>query len=299
MKIKHSKEIGIGFSVLVALICIFFLVNYLKGINIFHSSNYYLVEYHDVKGLTISAPVTLNGYKVGQVKDITYDYDKPGNIEVELSLTSKLKIPHGSKAVITVDMLGTPSIVLHLAKGTDFHKVGDTLVGSVQDGLTDKLSGDVLPQVGPILQKIDSLLIGLNAIVSDPAMTNTVKRLNDISTNLDLAIANLRKASVSMPGIMQNVDSTTVNLAVLSAQISEFAANLNELPIDSTMANVNEITANLKVLSNDLNNPNSSLGLLLHDPALYNSLNKTVGNLDSLFIDIKKNPKRYISIKLL
>lgn len=299
MKLKNSKEIGIGLSVLIALFCLFFLVNYLKGINIFHSSNYYIVSYHDVKGLAISAPVTLNGYKVGQVKDINYDYNKPGNIDVELNLTSKLHIPYGSKAIIEVDMLGTPSVVLELAKGTKFHNVGDTLQGGVQNGMVENLSQDVVPQVGPILHKIDSLLVGMNTLVNDPAMSATIKRLDAISANLDVAVRNLRMASGTMPKVMQNVDSTVVNLAALSSNLAEFTAGINKLPIDSTMANVNRISENLRQLTEDLNNPDSSLGLLLHDPQLYRSLNNTVGSLDSLFIDIKKNPKRYINIKLL
>jgi len=299
MNIKNKKEISIGLSVLIALFCLFFLVNYLKGTNIFHSSNYYIVNYHDVKGLSISAPVTLNGFKVGQVKDVEYDYSNPGNINVELSLTSKLKIPRGSKAVITVDMLGTTSIILKLANDTKFHKIGDTLIGEVESGLMENISTDVVPQINPILEKVDSLLAGLNKLVNDPAMAATVKRLETISTNLDLAIANLRNASKAMPGIMQNVDSTTVNLTALSAKINEFADGLNKLPVDSTMANINAISENLRILSSDLRNPDSSLGMLLHDPDLYNSLNRTIGDLDSLFIDIKKNPKRYINIKLL
>ena len=71
------------------------------------------------------------------------------------------------------------------------------------------------------------------------------------------------------------------------------------LPLDSLVADLQTTTANLRALSEELNNPNSTLGKALNDPALYNNLNSTISSLDSLFIDIKKNPKRYISIKLL
>ena len=299
MKLAYKKEIGIGLSVLVALLCLFFLINYLKGINIFHSSNYYFVSYTDVKGLAISAPVSLNGYKVGQVKDIKYDYANPGHIDVELSLTSELKIPKGSKAQLSIDLLGTTSINLELSSGNEYYKVGDYIDGVVGSGMTEKLSEDVIPQVGPILEKVDSLLTGMNRLVSDPALMSTLSRMDAISANLNVAMANLSRASISLPEGIQNADSTMSNIAVLSANLAEFSEGLNKLPLDSTMANVNRISDNLRVLSDELNNPNSTLGLLLHDPQLYQSLTKTVGSLDSLFIDIKKNPKRYISIKLL
>lgn len=299
MTLAYKKEIGIGLSVLIALLCLFFIVNYLKGVNIFHSSNYYYSTYTDVKGLAVSAPVTLNGFKVGQVKNIKYDYSNPGYVNVELSLTSDLKIPEGSEAELSIDLLGTTSVVLHLTDSKEYLKVGSELAGVVSSGMTERLSQEVIPQVGPILQKIDSLLTGMNSLVSDPAVINTVSRMDEISKNLNLAMINLTRASRSLPKVMENVDSTTAHIAVLSANIAEFSEGLNKLPLDSTMRNVNRISENLRVLSDELNNPNSTLGLLINDPQLYRSLNKTVNSLDSLFIDIKKNPKRYINIKLL
>lgn len=299
MTLAYKKEIGIGLSVLIALLCLFFIVNYLKGVNIFHSSNYYYSTYTDVKGLAVSAPVTLNGFKVGQVKNIKYDYSNPGHVNVELSLTSDLKIPEGSEAELSIDLLGTTSVVLHLTDSKEYLKVGSELAGVVSSGMTERLSQEVIPQVGPILQKIDSLLTGMNSLVSDPAVINTVSRMDEISKNLNLAMINLTRASRSLPKVMENVDSTTAHIAVLSANIAEFSEGLNKLPLDSTMRNVNRISENLRVLSDELNNPNSTLGLLINDPQLYRSLNKTVNSLDSLFIDIKKNPKRYINIKLL
>lgn len=299
MTLAYKKEIGIGLSVLIALLCLFFIVNYLKGVNIFHSSNYYYSTYTDVKGLAVSAPVTLNGFKVGQVKNIKYDYSNPGHVNVELSLTSDLKIPEGSEAELSIDLLGTTSVVLHLTDSKEYLKVGSELAGVVSSGMTERLSQEVIPQVGPILQKIDSLLTGMNSLVSDPAVINTISRMDEISKNLNLAMINLTRASRSLPKVMENVDSTTAHIAVLSANIAEFSEGLNKLPLDSTMRNVNRISENLRVLSDELNNPNSTLGLLINDPQLYKSLNKTVNGLDSLFIDIKKNPKRYINIKLL
>lgn len=299
MTLAYKKEIGIGLSVLIALLCLFFIVNYLKGVNIFHSSNYYYSTYTDVKGLAVSAPVTLNGFKVGQVKNIKYDYSNPGHVNVELSLTSDLKIPEGSEAELSIDLLGTTSVVLHLTDSKEYLKVGSELAGVVSSGMTERLSQEVIPQVGPILQKIDSLLTGMNSLVSDPAVINTISRMDEISKNLNLAMINLTRASRSLPKVMENVDSTTAHIAVLSANIAEFSEGLNKLPLDSTMRNVNRISENLRVLSDELNNPNSTLGLLINDPQLYKSLNKTVNSLDSLFIDIKKNPKRYINIKLL
>ena len=88
------------------------------------------------------------------------------------------------------------------------------------------------------------------------------------------------------------LDTITTNLGILSAQ-------LKALPLDATVDNVNALTANLSQFSKQLNDPNSSLGMLMKDPELYNSLHRVAADVDSLIVDIKKNPKRYISIKLL
>lgn len=94
---RYSRELIIGMSVLVALLVLFFGIDYLKGINVFKAANYYYVSYTNVNGLTVSSPVTINGFKVGQVRDINYEYDNPGHVLVELSLDKKLKVPRAAR----------------------------------------------------------------------------------------------------------------------------------------------------------------------------------------------------------
>ncbi len=294
-----KKEILIGLCVILALCFLFFGIDYLKGINVFKPSNYYLVSYTNVKGLAVSAPVTVNGFKVGQVRSIEYEYNNPGHILVELSLNKELKVPVNSKAIIESDMLGTATIVLQMAPNNDFHSVGSHLIGETSSGMMDNISENLMPAVAQIFPKVDSLLTALNTLVSDPALAASVKRLDAISANLDATMRQLNKSVNRLPAVMGNVETTTANISNLSGSLAELSGNLKELPIDSTFNNISTLSANLAKMSEDLNNPNSTLGLMMHDPALYNNLNSTVNSLDSLFIDIKKNPKRYISIKLL
>lgn len=299
MNKSYKKEVVIGICVILALCFLFLGIDYLKGINIFKPSNYYLVSYTNVKGLAVSAPVNINGFKVGQVRSIQYEYDNPGHVLVELSLDKALKVPVDSKAIIESDMLGTASVTLKMAAGNDYHKVGDHLIGETAAGMMDNVSENLLPSVSQIFPKIDSLLTSLNAVAGDPALLSAIKRLDGISASLDATMRQLNKSVKTLPAVMDNVESTTKNLDKLSNDLAELSATLKSLPVDSTFNNINILSNNLAKMSEDLNNPNSTLGLMMHDPALYNNLNSTVSSLDSLFIDIKKNPKRYISIKLL
>ncbi|MDE5838093.1 MAG: MlaD family protein [Paramuribaculum sp.] len=306
MKKKFSKELLIGACVLATLLILFFGIDYLKGINVFKAANYYYASYTDVAGLAQSAPVTVNGYKVGLVREIEYEYDNPGHVKVELSLDRKLKVPAGTEAVLVTDMLGTSSIELKMASGKEYHAIGDKLIGVNSKGLMDNVSNEILPAVGNMVPKIDSLLTAVTALVTDPAMTSSVKRLDNIMANLEASTRQLSTVMASAPTIagdakvtMTNVKEISQNLTGLSADLSAAAAELKKMPLDSTLNNVYRITASLESLTSKLNSKESSAGLLLTDPTLYNNLVNATASVDSLLIDIKKNPKRYISIKLL
>lgn len=299
MKKLFRKEVLIGLIVLVALAVLFVGIDFLKGVNVFKAANYYYVSFTDVAGLAQSAPVTVNGFKVGQVRDIAYEYDNPGHVKVELSLDRNLKVPAGSKAILASDLLGTASIALELAPANEYHKVGDKLIGEVPKGMMDNVSQELLPSVAAILPKVDSLLSSVNALVSDPAIAASVKRLDAITANLEATTRQVNALVATLPPIARDLKGVTGNVNTMTEDLTTVTASLKEVPVDSLANNLQQITENLATLSAQLNNPNSTLGLLMHDPALYTNLNHTVASLDSLFVDIKKNPKRYISIKLL
>lgn len=295
MKKKFSKEVVIGATVVLAMLILFFGIEYLKGINVFKAANYYYVSYTNVTGLTVSSPVNVNGFKVGLVRDIKYEYDNPGHVLVELSLDKQLKVPHGTEALLVSDILGTASIQLNMNDTTAYHNIGDKLIGKTPAGLMDNVSNTLMP----IMPKIDSLLTAVNTLVGDPALLNSVRRLDNITANLEASSAQLSKMMSGMSPTIENVKTISDNLNSITGDLNSVTAELKNLPIDSTMNNVYVTTENVKQLTNKLNSDNSSLGLLLNDDKLYNNLSGAAGSLDSLFIDIKKNPKRYISIKLL
>lgn len=294
----NRRELSIGICVIIALLILFFGIDYLKGINVLKPTNYYYAVYENVAGLQTSAPVTLNGFKVGQVREISYEYDNPGHVRVELSLDKELRVPVGSKAVIEADLLGTASVVLHFSDSKDFHSVGHELVGETAKGMLESVGSTVMPSLESILPKVDSLLATLNALAANPSLQKSVTRLDDITMNLERTMRSINRTTASLPGVMVNVDTITDHLASMTGSLAVFANNLNSLPLDSTMANVEAISANLKALSQEVNNPNSTLGALLNDRSLYNNLNGAAAALDSLLQDVKAHPKRYISIKL-
>lgn len=294
-----KKEIVIGLSVIIALLILFFGINYLKGINLFKASNYYYASYTNVAGLAQSAPVTVNGFKVGLVREVEYEYDNPGHVKVELSLDRKLQLPEGTVAVLATDMLGTASIELKMGTGSSYYKVGDKIPSANATGLLDNVTGDIMPAVSAILPKVDSLLASVVTLTTDPALASSIKRLDAITANLERTTALISRSMAVMPSVTSDAAATLANVREISADLGAMSKELKELPIDTTFANIRSITERLDNVMAQLNSPNSTMGLLLNDPALYRSLNSSVASLDSLLNDVKRNPKRYISIKLL
>lgn len=299
MKKIFSKELIIGLCVILTLAILFFGIEFLKGINLFKATNYYYAEFTNVEGLAESANVTLNGYKIGQVREIAYEYDNPGHIKVEISLNHDLRIPHGSKIQIASDLLGTASLQLHLASGSDYYNAGDVIPGENASGLMENISTNVLPAVTELIPKIDSLLVAVTQIATNPSIASSLNRLDGIMANLELSTKQLSATMTAIQPVVGNANDISADLAIVASDLSSLSSQLKALPLDSTFNNVHTITSDLAKATNQLHSPNSSLGQLLYNDGLYNNLNHSVQSLDSLLIDVKKNPKRYISIKLL
>ena len=293
------KEVVIGICAILAIIVLVFGIDFLKGINIFKPANYYYVSYTDVSGLSVSAPVTINGFKVGQVRNIEYEYDNPGHILVELSLNKDLRVPRGTQAIIQKDLLGTADIHLEMPDHNDMHDIGDRIIGVTDKGMLAGVGDKLMPTVENILPKIDSLITALNRVVASPELMNAVKRLDGITANLDGTMRSINKSVGTLPATMTSVNATMTNVDSITVNLVALSNELKALPIKPMMENFNTTSANLRQLTTSLNSPNSTLGLLLHDRSLYDNINNTVISLDSLITDIKAHPKRYISIKLL
>lgn len=307
MKTLKSKEFIIGLCVIVAGLILFFGINYLKGINLFKPANFYVIMYDNVAGLETAAAVTIDGYKVGQVRDIEFDYNNPGKIKVTIGLNKDLKVPVDSRAMLAPSLLGGPSIELELGKSHKYLEHGGRIPDAAGADLMATVNNEIMPKVQKILPTLDSIMLNINAtaeninvLTSHPALYASVSRLDLITGNVAALSSSLKTTmNGQLPGVMNNAYSITTRLDSTAANLALLSAQLKELPLQGTMENVYATTANLSALSSDLRNPNGTLGQLMNNPELYNRLSRVSADIDSLILDIKAHPKRYISIKLL
>ena len=300
MKKIFNREFAIGLSVIVAILILIFGIDFLKGINLFRPAHYYLAYYDNVDELTVSSPVLINGYKVGQVREVNFNYAKPGKVEVVMALDKNLKLPEGTRADIGTTLLSGARIELTMGNGPEMLPTGSELQTGVKEGLMSSVQDGLMPAITGILPKVDSLLYNLNLLVADPALSASIGRLDGITSNLLATTQGLNSTmNNQVPRLANNTVKLTQSLDTIVGNLGQLSCQLKSLPIDATVENVNQLTANLSQFSKQLNDKNSTLGLLTSDPELYNQLTRVSADIDSLLVDIKKNPKRYISIKLL
>ena len=298
----------IGLTVVVSICILYWGIEYLKGINLLKPANFYYAKFEKVNGLTVASPVTVNGFKVGQVREITYDYDT-NQISVELSFEKGLKIPDGSTITFSNELLGAAALQLNLGASKTYMEVGSVIPTQMQGGLMDKVGNDMMPALVSILPKVDSIVGSVNQILANPAIAASVTRCDAItrelaasSVQLTELMASLNKAIPGMVhnanGVLANANALTGDLRTTTGNLNTITGNLKELPLDTTLNRINATLANVQRLTVKLNNENSSLGMLLNDKKLYQNATSTVASLDSLLQDVKKHPKKYVTIKV-
>lgn len=292
---KVSKEFKIGIAFLIAIFLLYYGISFLRGVNIFKASSEYMVVFDDVSGLTISSPVTMNGYQVGLVSTMSLDPNKQGRIITYLNMDKGIKIPKGSKMYLDVSVLGSATIILETDYSIqDYLSTSDTIIGIKKKGLMDA-AGDLTPQIGELVPKIDSILTGIHVLVTHPALNQSLADINAITGDL---AKSTKQMNALLSKLNNDVPVITGNLATVSNDFAGVSKQISAMDIQSTFNSVDSTMKNIHYLSSKLTEKNNSLGLLLNDRQLYDSINSTIGNASMLLKDVKENPQRYINVKV-
>ena len=288
---KFSKEIQIALVAIAGLLVLYFGLHFLKGMTLFSGDNKYYVKFKDVSGLSVASPIFANGYRVGVVEEIMFDYQNTGEIVAAIDVDTELSVPKGSRAEIATDLMGNVKVLLVLGNAADgMVAPGDTITGSQQVGAMGK-AADMIPAVQQMLPKLDSILASVNILLADPAIANSLHNVDQITADLTRTSHDLSQLTAQlnrqMPQMLQNADGVLANTNQITKDISnmDFAATMTS--VNTTLKNVEQMTA-------ALNSREGTLGLLMRDPSLYYNLNSTMMHADSLMLDLKQHPKRYV-----
>ncbi len=301
---KYSKEFKIGLFVITVLVASFFVINYLRGKDIFNNEIEIVSHYGNVEGLVESAPVFIKGYKAGKVIEVAYQPEEEV-FKVVCSVRKEFRIPADSKMTIyAVDIMGGKGVKIDLGSSSDSIQDGGELVPAMEAGLLDGLAAGLEPLMAKVTNTIDSLNVtvsSINAMLSESSraslnntlaqLEKTMKSVNGIagaingkSEEISRFIDNLEVLSVRLGGMVEKADS-------LVGGASDFMSALNESDIEA-------LVNSFKTLLENINDPDGSIGKLLVDGSVYDSVDELLNDVDSLVNKIQENPKKYLKISV-
>lgn len=288
---KLTKEIKIALVAIVGILVMYFGINFLKGMNLFSTNNAYYMTFDDIQGLGASTPIYADGYKVGTVDGLEYDYKENGPIKVKVDINKDLRIPQGSKAEIVKDLMGNLQVNLLLANNLrERVEPGGIIPGAVNGGMMDK-AANLIPVVEKMLPKLDSILTSVNALLADPALAASLHNVETITSNLTVST---RELNTLMAGLNKQVPGMIGKANGVLDNTNRLTANLASLDVQGTLNKVNQTLESAHQFTEKLNSNQGSLGLLMNDTKLYDNLTSTMSHADSLVIDLKAHPKRYV-----
>lgn len=308
--IKISKYTKLGFLLIATIAVLIWGINYLKGIDLFKKSSTYYVIYEKIDGLLDSSPVTINGYQVGQVTNIGFLSDYSGRLFVTLSIQGDFKISKGSSAkIVSSDIMGTKSIKLEISHNTVYYADYDTIIGTTETDLKEQVSMQVLPlkkKAEELIASLDSALVVVTYVFNKKTrenLTESFENINRTVANIESASSELNKimSTGKINSIINNLDGITSTISSNSKQITSIIKNLSvlsdslsKLSISPIINEISNSIAGINSIIHKLNSNESSAGLLLNDPVLYQNLNNLTTSLDLLLKDVRVNPKRYV-----
>ncbi len=295
MKNNLRKNVIIGLAFLASLMMLYFGVNFLKGFNVLKQQNNYVAVFDDVTGLVVSSPIYLNGYQVGLVNSIKMISTDPVKIAVEIGLEENFKLKSGSYLEYDIELLGGSACKLIMDnESTTNLNVGDTIRGTKSRGLMDGVA-QIMPKADSILAHVDSVILALNAIMKDPAMQQSLTNMQQTVVSLNAATS---KLNMMLGDLQTDLPQISGNLNTVSSNLKDVTNDINSLDINKTFQSIDQTVANLELLTSKLNSPDNSVGKLLNTPEFHDSLNVTIQSVTNLLNDIRKDPKKYLDVRV-
>ena len=294
-----TKEVKLALTAIVATFLAFIGINFLKGINVFEASNTYYVQFKNIGGLAVSNAVYANGYPVGIVRTIDYDYSRIDNVIVGIELDDDMRVPDSTRAELEVELMGGVKMNLVLgANPTKFMEQGDTIQGGMHVGSLNKLEA-MIPTFEKMLPTLDSIMTNINHLTGDSALLATVHNAAVLSGQLTEISANLNKMLKNdMPELLANFKSISKNVDKVTGDLAK--ADLNETiqKVNNTLDEVSKFGAIAEEITAKMKSTDNSLGLLLNDRSVFDNINTTIGSANSLMVDLKEHPKRYVHFSI-
>lgn len=310
---KLSDEFKVGVLATFSILILVLGYSFLKGNNPFEQRQIFYVSYPTITGLNPSDPVQVHGLKVGKVKSLKMLPDIKSGVLVELEVTNDIQLTKKSVArIVSADFLGQKAIEIELGDPDEFLKSKDTLMSDIQLSLTEEVKLEVLPvkrKAEELLESLDSLATIVKVILNKGQIEKSMNGVQVATEEFAAMAKNLNQLvtneSTSIHQLLDNINSITANLKSNNKNIEKLLVNLgtvtdslNQAEIPTLVSSLNLTLSELKTSLELLNKGEGTAGLMLKERETYDLINKTITDLDKLFLDIQENPRRYVSISV-
>jgi phospholipid/cholesterol/gamma-HCH transport system substrate-binding protein len=301
--LKLSKEIKSAILVLSGILLFIFIFYYLKGENIFDNTKEISAVYDNVEGLAPSAPVTINGHKIGKVQSIHFTNDLSGKLNVNMRIDSDFEFSKNSTAQLyEAGLIGGKAIAIIPAfDGAPNVESGDVLSSDVKPGLTDLVNQRLTPlqeKMETMMVSADTLLVNLNTLFDSQTKLNLKSSIAELTST----ITSFKSTSESLNDLVidnsSSVGETITNFNKISEDLTHLSSSLAAADFDTIMADLKSTISSFNQLLAAIENGDGSVGKLMKDEAVYNNLEGATKQLEELLEDMKLNPKRYVHFSL-
>lgn len=299
-----SKEIKIGIFAVSILVVSFFLINYLRGEDIFNREIELSSRFASVEGLVPSAPVYIKGYKAGKVSEVIYDSEAE-DFEVICSIKKEFRIPSDSKMTIySVDIMGGKGVKIDLGTSGLAVSDGDALAPAFEAGLMDGLAGGIGPLMAKVTSTLDSLSVtvsGINRMLSEEnsaRIASTLAHLDRTMANVDALSAVIGGKSDELAAFVSNLQMVSDKLVSVAGQADTVLAGINTTVASISESDIAGVVTSLKDLLDNVNDPDGTIGKLFVDKSVYDSFDALLNDIDDLVNKIQENPKKYLKISV-
>ena len=299
-----SKEIKIGIFAVSILVVSFFLINYLRGEDIFNREMELSSRFASVEGLVPSAPVYIKGYKAGKVSEVIYDSEAE-DFEVICSIKKEFRIPSDSKMTIySVDIMGGKGVKIDLGTSGLAVSDGDALAPAFEAGLMDGLAGGIGPLMAKVTSTLDSLSVtvsGINRMLSEEnsaRIASTLAHLDRTMANVDALSAVIGGKSDELAAFVSNLQMISDKLVSVTGQADTVLAGINTTVASISESDIAGVVTSLKDLLDNVNDPDGTIGKLFVDKSVYDSFDALLNDIDDLVNKIQENPKKYLKISV-
>ena len=293
-----STELRVGVVVLLACAILVFGLIWVKGIRFDQTRYKYSVIFPNVGSLEVGDPVSVSGVPKGKVEKIKL---YQGDVLVTFNLTTDVVLKKNAQfTIMNVGLMGERFIAVKTSYSDTLLDLSQPIRGYYDTGIPE-----VMGKMGEMINEIRRLTGHLEAVVgtqsSQDALIQTIENLREITQKMNALLDRNEK----------KFDQTLKDLSYTSAELrkmvienkDKFKSTVDNFSsasekLDNITTTLDSVSISLKNLSSKIESGEGTLGQLINDTTLYEQIKKTAQDVDSLILDIKKHPKKYLKISI-